>query len=473
MSRCCWLLLVALCHMTSSTNPGVKIRLTESGIEYGRQLGLAFIQRKLKSATVPDISGSHRASIFGHVEYYLSKMHLQSVELPQLAVVLMPATGVRLSFGNAFIGMKGNWRYNYRSILWDSGSFDLNMNKLAVHTSVAVTSLQTGRPQVASVNCAATVGSVDIKFQGRASWLYNLFRSIISKYLRSWLQKQICNLVADAVSDLNPRLKMLTVSAKVDKYAEIEYSMVSAPTVLDSSIGLSLKGIFYNIQSHQEPLFSAAIFSLPPKNNRMVYIGVSAFTANSAALVYNTAGALSLHITDDMVPKSSPIRLNTKAFGFFIPQIAKLSPSLMMKLLVKTVKNPVITMEPNNVTVQATSTVTAYAIQPNRRLSPLFVLNLEASVSAQVFVSGTKLAAAVTLNKLNLTLGTSYVGDFQVRPLDNILKMVLYLLVQPKLNGKLAKGYPLPTIGKMKLANTELHVLKDYFLIGTDVECIE
>lgn len=48
----------------------------------------------------------------------------------------------------------------------------------------------------------------------------------------------------------------------------------------------------------------------------------------------------------------------------------------MMKLLVKTVKNPIITFQPNNVTVQATATVTAYAIQPNGTLSPLFVLNM-------------------------------------------------------------------------------------------------
>lgn len=57
-------------------------------------------------------------------------------------------------------------------------------------------------------------------------------------------------------------------------------------------------------------------------------------------------------------------------------QIAKRFPGLMMKLLVKTVKNPVITFESNNVTVQATGTVAAFAIQPNATLSPLFVLNL-------------------------------------------------------------------------------------------------
>ncbi|XP_049895081.1 bactericidal permeability-increasing protein-like [Epinephelus moara] len=470
MFLCCWLTLGALIPMTLSINPGVKVKLTEKGLEYGRQLGMASIQQRLKTIKVPDFSGTQKVSPIGKVQYSLSNMQIVDVGLPKSAVDLVPGTGVRLSIGNAFISLHGNWRVKYLRIIKDSGSFDLKVSALTVTTSIAIKSDETGRPTVSSVNCAADVGSASIKFHGGASWLYNLFKNFIDKALRNALQKQICPLVADAVSDLNPQLKTLNVVAKVDQYAEIEYSMVSSPTVSSSSIDLSLKGEFYNIGKHQEPPFSPAAFSLPPQINNMLYIGLSAFTADSAAFVYNRAGLLSLYITDDMIPKGSPIRLNTKTFGVFIPQVAKRFPGLMMKLLVKTVKNPVITFEPNNVTIQATGTVTAYAIQPNATLSPLFVLNLETSVSARVFVSGMRLAGAVSLNKMDLTLGTSYVGEFQVRSLDNILQMVLKVVVIPKLNVQLAKGYPLPTLGKMKLVNTQLQVLKDYMLIGTDVQ---
>lgn len=431
---------------------------------------MASIQQKLKTIKVPDISGKQRVSPIGKVKYSLSNMQIVDVGLPKSALDLVPGTGVKLSIGNAFLRMHGNWRVKYLRIIKDSGSFDLNVNDLTITTTIAIKSDETGRPVVSSVNCAATVGSAKIKFHGGASWLYNLFRKFVDKAIRNALQKQICPLVANAVSDLNPQLKTLNVLAKVDQYAEIEYSMVSSPTVSNSCIDFSLKGEFYNIGKHQEPPFSPAAFSLPPQINNMLYIGVSAFTINSAAFVYNTAGALSLYITDDMIPQASPIRLNTRTFGAFIPQVAKRFPGLMMKLLVKTVKNPVVTFEPNNVTVQATSTVTAYAIQPNTTLSPLFVLNLETSVSARVFVSGMRLAGAVTLNKMALTLGTSYVGEFQVRSLDNIFQVVLKVVVIPQLNVQLAKGYPLPTLGKMKLVNTELQVLKDYMLIGTDVQ---
>ncbi|XP_030585071.1 bactericidal permeability-increasing protein-like [Archocentrus centrarchus] len=470
MFLCGWLALVALIPTTISTDPGVKVRLTANGIEYGRQLGIAAVQQKLRSIKIPDISGTEKVSPIGKVQYSLSNMHIVDVGLPKSAVDLVPGTGVRLSIGDAFISLNGNWRVKYLRIIKDSGSFDLKVDGLTVTTNIAIKSDETGRPTVSTASCAATVGSATIKFHGGASWLYNLFKTFIDKALRNALQKQICPLVTDAIADLNPHLKTLNVLAKVDKYAEIEYSMVASPTVLDSSIDLSLKGEFYNIGKHQEPPFSPAAFYLPPQTNNMLYIGMSAFTVNSAAFVYNQAGVLSLSITDDMIPKSSPIRLNTRTFGAFIPQIAKQFPGLMVELLVKTVETPMVTFEPNNATVQATATVTAYAIQPNSTLSPLFVLNMESSVSVRVFVSEMRIAGEVTLNKMDLTLAKSYVGDFQVKSLDNIFQGVLKWVVIPTVNAQLAKGYPLPTIGKMKLMNTQLDVLKDYILIGTNVQ---
>ncbi|XP_053171993.1 bactericidal permeability-increasing protein-like [Scomber japonicus] len=470
MFLCCWLALVAFIPATSSINPGVKVKLTEKGLEYGRQLGMLSIGQKLKTVKVPDVSGKKRVSPIGKVRYSLSNMQIVNVALPKSAVELVAGTGIKLSIANAYISLRGNWRVKYLRIIKDSGSFDLNVNGVSITTSIAMKSDESGRPVVSSVNCAASVSSAKVKFHGGASWLYNLFRSFASKAIRSQIQKQMCPLVADAVNDMNPQLKTLNVVAKVDKYAEIEYSMVASPTISKSSIDLSLKGEFYNIGKHQEPPFTPAVFALPPQTTNMLYIGVSAFTTNSAGFVYNKAGALSLYITDDMIPRSSPIRLNTRTFGALIPQIAKSFPGLMMKMLVKTVKNPAVTFQANNMTVQATGTVTAYAIQPNATLSPLFVLNLDTSVSARVFVSGVRIAGAVSLNKMGLTLGTSYVGDFQVRSLDSILQMVLKVVVIPRLNVQLAKGYPLPSLGKMKLVNTQLQVLKDYMLIGTDVQ---
>lgn len=444
------------------------VSLTQKSLEYGKVIGIVVIQQKLKTIQLPDVSGKERVSVIGKVEYTLSNMHMTNVELPQSSVSLTPGAGVSLSIGNADMSLSGNWKVKYMKFIKDSGSFDLSVSGLSVTTTIAISSDETGRPMVSGTNCAASVDKVRVKFHGGASWLYNLFDNFINKAIRKALEKQICPLVVDAITDVNPYLKTLNVIAKVDDYAEIEYSLVSPPVITTTSVEFGLKGEFYNIGKHQEPPFSPEAFSLPSQGNKMLYIGLSSFTANSAGFVYFTAGALSLYITDDMIPASSPIRLNTQTFGAFIPQIAKLYPGLLMKLLVKAAKSPEISFESENATISASGTVTAFAIQANGTLSPLFVLNMDGSVTAQMFMNGTRVAGSVSLNQVNLTLGTSYVGDFQVTSLDRIFQMVLKAVIIPRLNAELSKGDPLPTIGGMKLVNTELKMMKDYLLVGTD-----
>ncbi|XP_006639508.2 bactericidal permeability-increasing protein [Lepisosteus oculatus] len=466
-----WLLhLLVLSPLSLCTNPGITVRLTQKGLEYGRQIGIAVLQQKLKSVHIPDISGKESVSPVGSVEYSLSGMQVVSLGLPQSSLVLAPGSGLSLSIGNAYISIDGNWRVKYLKFIKDHGSFDLSVSELTISAVMAVGSDETGRPTVSCTSCSASVGSAKIKFHGGASWLYNLFSSFIDKALRNALQDKLCPLVTDAIAGINPHLKTLNVLAKVDQYAEIEYSMVSSPVITKDYIDLNLKGEFYNIGKHQEPPFPAPGFSLPAQANSMLYFGVSQFTPNSAGFVYSTTGVLSINVTDDMIPKSSPLRLNTKTFGAFIPEIAKRYSGLQIELLVKSTKQPFVTFQTNNMTLQAVGSITAYAIQPNSTLTPLFILSVDASVSGNVYVSGVKVAGSLSLNSFKLSLVTSYVGPFQVQSLSNIFQLVLKVAVLPKVNELLQQGFPLPTIEKMNLVNTQLQIQKDYLLIGTDVQ---
>ncbi|KPP64074.1 LBP (LPS binding protein)/BPI (bactericidal/permeability-increasing protein)-1 precursor-like [Scleropages formosus] len=395
-------------------------------------------------------------------------MHITNLGLPASSLGLVPGSGLSLSISDAFISLNGHWHVKYLKFIKDSGSFDLTVSGLTISVTMGVNSDETGRPTVSSSNCAASVGHVSIEFHGGASWLYNLFSSFIENALRSAIQNQICPLVHDAISDINPHLKTMNVLAQVDKYAEIEYSLVTSPVVSNTFIQFSLKGEFYKIGQHQEPPFSAPPFSLPQTNGSMLYLGLSSFIANSAGFVYHNAGVLGLYVTDDMIPSSSPLRLNTKTFGAFIPEIAKRFPNMMMKLLVKTLEPPRITFEPNNVTLQANGTVTAYAILPNNTLEALFILNL-VSLDGQGEQFICSKGRPITEQIISMTLGTSYVGQFQVMPLNNIFTMILKVVVIPKVNEKLQQGYPLPAISHMNLVNTQLKVLKDQLVAPNEV----
>uniref|UniRef100_A0A673IE38 Bactericidal permeability-increasing protein n=1 Tax=Sinocyclocheilus rhinocerous TaxID=307959 RepID=A0A673IE38_9TELE len=426
----CVLVLVSLLSVATGTSAGVKARITQKVLEYGRAIGIESLQQKLRTIQLKDVSGTEKLDI-GKVEYSITGMQIVNLGLPKSALRLVPGTGVMLSVGDAYISLRGNWRVKYSWIIKASGSFELAVSELAISTIIAVKSDVTGRPTVSVTKCEAAVGSVKVRFHVSHT-IYLLF--------------QICSLVTASIAEMNHNLKTLNVLAKVDQYAELEYSMVESPVISNAMIDLGLKGEFYNIGPHEEPPFSPRPFLLPSQDTNMLYIGVSAFSINSAGFVYHRAGALRLYITDDMIPSGSLNRLNTKTFGKFIPQIAKMSPGLMMKLLVETVKEPIITLEPNNMTVQASSKVTAYAIQPNSILSPLFVLRLEASV--------------IYMYTARCDLAESYVGPFQVRSLEDIFTTVVKDVIIPKVNAGVKQGYPLPAIGKMQLVKSHLQVLK-------------
>ncbi|KAA0721459.1 BPI fold-containing family C protein [Triplophysa tibetana] len=361
----CVLALLALVPVSTATNPGVKVKLTQKGLDYGRQLGVATLQQKFRTISIPDQSGKGK-SFIGKVEYSLKGIRIVNLQLPTSTVGLVSGNGVRLSIDNANIKAQGNWRVKYRRFIKASGSFDLTVSGVTISVNIAVNNDNRGRPSVSMTSCTANLRDVNVRFSGRLSWLYNLFRSFIERPIRNSLRAQICPLVAKSIPDINAELATLNVVAKVDNYLEIDYSMLGSPLISSESIELGLKGVFYNIRQRNEPPFSAKPFSLPSQNTNMLYIGLSAFTVNSAAFAYHNAGAFSFDITDDLLG------------GLFARRraVAELYPGLKMKLLVKTVKAPIITFEPNNVTVQISSTVMADVIHQNNTLSPLFMLNL-------------------------------------------------------------------------------------------------
>ncbi|XP_027010619.2 bactericidal permeability-increasing protein-like isoform X2 [Tachysurus fulvidraco] len=465
---CVLSLLTFLSVEASGTNPGAKLRVTQKGLDYELEISINPLREKLKTIQIPNMSGKEEV-LFMDVSYRVSSMQIEEVLMDSTAVGLVPGTGVSLSIGKAYIDLKGNWEVEYLFID-DGGWFTLSIFDIRISTTIGVNNDGQGHPTVYAASCSASIGRVEIDLHGGLSWLYQLFDSYINSALLDALQPQICTMVTEAINSINPHLKTLNVLAQVDKYAEIDYSIVGSPFVSYSGIDLGLKGEFYNIGQHQEPPFSPTPFSLPAQDSNMLYIALSAFSLNSAGFVYNNAGVLKLYITDDMIPSSCPFRLDTKTFGIFIPQIAKQYPGLKMEFLLKAAKEPNISFEPNLMTLEASSTVSAYAIQPNATLSPLFILNMNASVSALIYVSGLKVLGKVTLKKIDLTLNTSNVGPIQVKLLDNVAWTILNVAVIPRVNALLKNGYPLPAIGEMNLRNTQLQILKDYVLIGTDVQ---
>uniref|UniRef100_UPI00398F87FC bactericidal permeability-increasing protein-like isoform X1 n=2 Tax=Pristiophorus japonicus TaxID=55135 RepID=UPI00398F87FC len=460
--------LLLFSSYTLCTNPGLKARVTQKALDYGRQVGVQILQQKLREIQIPDVSGKTRVPVIGSVRYKITEMRIGDFRLPQSAIGFYAGTGMKLSIDNAYIRMRGRWRVKYLFIS-DSGSFDLTVSRLSISEAIGMTRDNTGRPAVHSASCTANVGNLNIRFHGGASWLYNLFSSSLEKPIHSSLNQQICPKVSGAINGLEQSLKTMKISSRVDKYAEIEYSLVNPIAITNTFMDLDFKGEFYSVAQHKEPPFKPLPISLSKQADRMMYLGISDFFANSAGFAYYGAGALQVNITDDMIPPKYPIRLNTSSFSGFAPRIAKLYPNMLMLMHLHASREPVLKATPGNLTIQAFGALDTFAILPNSSLAPLFVLDISASVSAEVAIAQMKLTGSLNLNSLRLSLAHSDVGPFKVASLQGLLNFVLKLVVLPKVNERLAQGFPLPSVDHLIFINPLLKVDQDFLVIATDL----
>ncbi|XP_069740900.1 bactericidal permeability-increasing protein-like [Narcine bancroftii] len=470
-----WILTTVLLIFPScilSTNPGLKARVTQKALDYARKIGVGMLQQKLQHMTFPNMGDKVKIKHFGHIRYKIWNLHIYKFGLPQSSVRFSAGQGIQLSITNGYIGVKGKWKVKKRFIKL-GGSIDVSVSRVSISETIGMSRDSRGSPSLRSLSCTSSVGHVSVSFHGIKRLIYKLFQKLLDKRIRSALNRQICPKVSSAVNGLNNDLKTMKLLININNFAEVDYSLVNQIQITNKSMELDFKGEFYRVGHHKEPPFKPPPISLPHESNSMLYLGISDFLANSAGFVYHEAGILQKSITDDMIPSSSFIRLNTKSFSTIIPGLNKLYPNMNMTMKLYSTRPPVLKATTNNLTVEAFGNIDVFAILPNRSLASLFVLNLDAGVSAQVAIVGMKLTGSIKLNQLKLSLVNSRVGPVPVSGLQLIMKIAISAAVLPKVNERLANGVPLPSVKTLKFINPKVMVRQNILVIATDLQYIK
>ncbi|NWH75366.1 BPI protein, partial [Piaya cayana] len=368
-------------------NPGFMVRITQAGLDYAHQQGIVILEKELAQMKLPDISGDSRIRHVGKVRYEISSLDLQSFTLPYSRISLAPNVGLQVSISNAFAEVDGDWRVKLFFIR-DHGSFNLNVENVYLKIDLKLGSDDSGKPTVDTSSCSVRISRVRVRFSGRLGWLYNLFYNVVESRFRNILENKVCETVASSVrNDLQPYLRTLPVTARIDAKAGIDYSLVTPPTATAQSLDVGLKGEFFSMAQRSAVPFTPLPLALPPDHDRMVYFGASSFFFNTAGFAYHTAGALVFDITDAMVVSSRNGGLCR--YPNLLPatlQLEKMYPDMPMKVRLSSSSAPSLNIRPGGLSLQPVVDVQAYAILPDSRLAPLFLLSLTGNVSAVIDV---------------------------------------------------------------------------------------
>ncbi|XP_056124426.1 bactericidal permeability-increasing protein [Rhinichthys klamathensis goyatoka] len=451
---------------THADYPALKALLSEKGLRDVSQMLSVQIQSKLKSAELPEVQGGVDIKI-GTVHYVLSNMRVVQCSMPDPTLVFVEGTGVSVEVTQLTLAVTGRWATRF-GIIHDSGSFDLTVNNINIYTLLQLGD-DAGRLSITTVQCSANVGGVDIHFHGGASIIFQPFVSAFSGQIIDKIREQICPAIQQAINGLETTLQEIPVNIPVGPYLYLSIPLTSSPAVKDQSFGLDIKGEFYSRSSPSEPPFSASVFDVPYAENYMLSMAASEFLVNSAAYAFLSSGALQINIRDDMIPKSSPIHLNTSQFGAFVPQLRTLYPNMEMQVLLYASETPLFSFSSGAIEIHVPAAAKFSAVKPDGALVPLFTLDVDGSFGGSARID-TNLTGAFQMKNLTLTLGSSEIGDFKTDSLEQMAVMAVKMFVLPKLNAALKAGFLLPTLQGFSLINSQLLIKNGFVAIFTDVQ---
>nr|XP_060627504.1 bactericidal permeability-increasing protein-like [Anolis sagrei ordinatus] len=185
------LVVLASCTPQSrALDGGIKIQLTQKGLEYGKEFGLQMLMSKLKNEKIQDIDGSYRVPLVGNVHYSVSEIQIKELQVNHCTAGFVEGTGLKLTIQNADFVLSGTWKYS-ASFGSETGIIDISIKQLSLSALLGLDKDDQGRPVVRQEGCQSSIGGLDLKLSGKSSWLYNMLASVLKGVLRSEVNKQV------------------------------------------------------------------------------------------------------------------------------------------------------------------------------------------------------------------------------------------------------------------------------------------
>ncbi|XP_069808696.1 bactericidal permeability-increasing protein-like [Dendropsophus ebraccatus] len=452
----------------NATDPGVKGRLTLKGLQYAWQVGLEEAHKRLDTVHIPDVSGSVSVAVLGRIDYYVTELQIRTLDLSSSDISFSPDTGVNVSINNGEIQVTGLLRIE--TWLFSASSWlELSVQGLTLDAALGITCDDSGRGAVWSAGCSSNARDVNLNFHGGAGWLFNMFKNAIMGPLHDALHSQICPQFSNAVKHMETILSSLPVSLAVDQISTFEISLLGPPSITEKNFDLLVKGEFVGRYHHWDLPFPPEKLVLPDVDSRMLILALSEFTANSAGFVHYQEGALQINVTDDMIPKQSPIHLNMRSLAMFVPELPSHFPdSLPILLQVSARSAPTVSCQPDSLTVQVSADVQAYVTYPNQTQIPIFQIQVDSVTEVNVVLAEETMGATIAVKNFSLKLIHSSVGPVKMDNLQRTLSLGLKLMT-PMLNERLKTMLPLPT-PLLRLQDPFIRVLQGYLIIMTDLQ---
>lgn len=466
--RVCVFLLAATA-VAVTVNPGLRIAITDKGLEYLRRIAVPLIECELATMKLPDIAGEADVEHLFRVDYNLSNITLSDLTIPKSLLTAGP-DGIMLLGSDIAMKMKSN--VYVREHAWPHAHYtataDIDINTTSLLIAFKVGMVPNGSATLDDVNCKLSVGDFSIKFHGGASWFINLFDGVINPIIKSQLNKQLCE---QAIPELNYTLLSLPLKINLGDVL-IDLSLVKPMDCGSGYAAISNKGEFYSTKHPVEAPYTPPV--LPPvsdTSNYMLSLWFTDYVLNTGAYVYQSLGVFKYNVTQKQIPPDVPFQLNTNFFEQIIPEFYKKYPNMAIVLGVEALKPPVVNFYEKSINATIPGGAIFYVVNSTTsRTEWVFTLSAAVDLGAIAWLQPNKtdelVCANITSLSIKLDVLNSSIDHLNISGLQSLVDFATQFAIIPVVN-PFCKA--IPSIANVSVTHPSLTFGKGYIRIDTDI----
>jgi len=452
-SKCTYILLllsivVLISLLTSTTHVEAK-RMTGRVFDQRERTALRFILDEqgvtssisnsipevLKLVTIEDFHGTQQLPVVGKIDFWMSDFEFKQLSVGPIQVNFRERASRNetvITSQNMNVNLSLKWKYREQAFPHVNGHGDCTViidsgSQLSMGLQVLKLDAE-GRPVFKANSVKINLGNMKVKISGGVSGeIAKILTTLFSSQIKRAAQSAIEDVIVESIDyTLNTNIQQLSTKKELTlmnklKF-EADYGMNSIEVNPNGYLVGSMRGFFspIGVEQMNYPFEPCDMPSQPLISGMTGDIYINDFVVNSLAYSLHQSGQLKGLITPDMVPASSPIKLDTTSLGKFIPQLAQKYPTnqpIQLQISTPTYPYIVTSMGRDLAVMNISMGVQVISTEPEKQITTAFILhlNLEAQLhnltvaslnsGSQLNVSGVVNNVQFDMNARNSTIG--------------------------------------------------------------------
>ncbi|XP_070341851.1 BPI fold-containing family B member 3 isoform X2 [Equus asinus] len=271
----------------------------------------------------------------------------------------------------------------------------------------------------------------------------------------------LCPVVDSVLGVVNELLGAVLGLVPLGALGSVEFSLATLPLISNQYIELDInpivKSVAGDVIDFPKP---RSPIKVPPKDDHTSQVLVPLYLFSTVFGLLQANGALNIDITSELVPSNVP--LTTTDLAALVPEaLGKLPPGKLLLLSLRVTQAPTVTLQSKKATVSIAADIHVLSYPPKGTPEALFKLNGVVTLNAHLAPSATRLHLALSLERLRVTLASSFAHTFDASRLEEWLSSVVRVAYVPKLNVDLDVGIPLPKVLNVNFANAALEIIEN------------